>query len=58
MPCPHCFGLYILGNLLRHVKSAHPLASLVSQASQVILFYFLQMFSIPVIFHSSIPLIT
>jgi hypothetical protein len=32
-PCPHYFGLYTLGGLLRHVKSAHPHVSLVSYAS-------------------------
>jgi hypothetical protein len=30
-PSLHCFGLYTLGNLSRHVKGAHPLASLVLQ---------------------------
>jgi hypothetical protein len=29
--CPHCFELYTLGSLLKHVKSAHPLATLISQ---------------------------
>lgn len=38
-PCHHCSGLYTLSDLLRHVKSVHPLASLVSQANQVILFF-------------------
>jgi hypothetical protein len=28
--CLHCSSLYILGDLLRHVKSAHPPASLIS----------------------------
>jgi len=36
-PCLHCFGLYVLGSLLRHVKSAHPLISLISQINQVVL---------------------
>jgi hypothetical protein len=29
-PCPHYSSLYTLGGLSRHVKSAHPHASLVS----------------------------
>jgi hypothetical protein len=29
-PCPHCFGLYTLGGLSKHVKNAHPLAGFVS----------------------------
>jgi hypothetical protein len=28
-PSPHCFGLYTLGSLSKHVKSVHPLDSLV-----------------------------
>jgi hypothetical protein len=28
--CPHCFSLYILGGLSRHVKSVHPPTSLIS----------------------------
>jgi hypothetical protein len=35
---PFCFGIYILGNLLKHVNSAHPLAILVPQANQVVFF--------------------
>jgi hypothetical protein len=38
IPCPHCSGLYILSSLSRHVKSAHVLASFISQTSHV--FYF------------------
>ncbi len=29
-PCPHCFSLYTLSGLLRHVKSAHTPTSLIS----------------------------
>jgi len=53
-PCPHCSGFHILGSLSGHVKSAHPLANFVSQASQAI--FFLQVSSLPVIFLGSIPL--
>ncbi len=34
--CPHCFGLYIFNDILRHVQSAHLLVSLIFQASQVV----------------------
>jgi hypothetical protein len=54
--CFHCSSLYTLGDLLRHVKSAHPLASLVSQVSYVI--FSLQVFSPPVFFRSSILLVS
>jgi hypothetical protein len=53
-PCFHCSSLYILGGLSRHVKGAHPLASLVSHATQAILS--LQMSSHHVFILSSIPL--
>jgi hypothetical protein len=43
---PFCSGIYILGNLLNHVNSAHPLAILVPQANHVV-------FS----FHVSSPLV-
>jgi len=36
-PCPHCSHPYTLGDLLKHVKSVHPYASLISQASQTTL---------------------
>lgn len=29
-PCPHCYSLYILGDLLKHVNNVHPPLSLVS----------------------------
>jgi hypothetical protein len=35
-PCRHCFNLYILGSLSRHVKSVHPPISFVSHAIYVI----------------------
>jgi hypothetical protein len=28
-PCPHCYGLYILGSLSKHLKSVHLPTSLV-----------------------------
>jgi len=37
-PFPRCSGLHSLGNFFGHVKSAHPLANFVSQASQVVFF--------------------
>jgi hypothetical protein len=55
-PCPHCFSLYTLSGLLRHVKSAHTPASLISQASQVVLF--LQVSSPLVLLLGSIPFIS
>jgi len=36
-PCSHCFGLYTLSGLSRHVKNAHPHANLISQVSQATL---------------------
>jgi len=33
----HCFGLYTLINLLKYVKNVHLHASLISQASQIVL---------------------
>ncbi len=35
-PCLHYFGLYILGNLSRHVKSVHPFDNLIPHANQAI----------------------
>jgi hypothetical protein len=29
----HCYGLYTLGDFLKHVKNVHPLINLVPQAS-------------------------
>jgi hypothetical protein len=37
-PCFHCYNLYILGDLLKHVKSAHPLASLVPMLIKLFFF--------------------
>jgi len=51
-PCPYCFGIYTLGGLSRHVKSAHPLVSLVPYVSKVI--FSLQAFSFPMFFLGSI----
>jgi hypothetical protein len=53
-PCPYYSNLYTVNNLSRHVKSVHPLASLVFQASLIVLF--LQGSSPLVFFPSFIPL--
>jgi hypothetical protein len=37
-PYLHCSGLYTVGDLLKHVKSVHPFASRVYEASQVVFF--------------------
>lgn len=47
-PCPHCFGLYILGGLSTHIKNAHPPVNLISQVSQIV--SFLQVSSLLVVF--------
>lgn len=52
--CSHCFGLYTSNSLSRHVKSAHPHASLVLQGNQVALS--LQVSSFPMLHLGSIPL--
>jgi hypothetical protein len=54
--CPYCYGLYTIDDLSKHVKNVHPSASLVFQASQVVLF--LQGSSPPMFFPSSIPLVS
>jgi hypothetical protein len=51
-PCPHYCSLYTLNGLSKHVKNAHPPASLISQAS----FLSLQVSSILIFLHGSIPL--
>ncbi len=53
-PCLFCYGLHTLCNLLKHVKSAHPLANPVPQTNQVV--FSLQVSSLPVLLLGSIPL--
>jgi hypothetical protein len=52
-PSPHRYGFHTLGGLLKHVKSAHPHASFISQANETALF--LQVSSFLVLPSSSIP---
>jgi hypothetical protein len=54
-PCPHCSNLYTLSSLSRYVKSAHPPASFLSQASQIV--FSLQVSSFPMILPSFIPFV-
>jgi hypothetical protein len=54
IPCPHCSNLFILGGLLRHVKSVYPPTSFVSLVNKVVLS--LQVSSPPMFFPSVIPL--
>ncbi len=35
---PFCYGIYILGNLLKHVNSAHPFAILVPRLTRLFFF--------------------